>query len=123
MEDQLISFETAKLARDKGWDIVTDKAFNPNTGKAIKGNVIFHLLQAEPDLSKHTFRPTQSLLQKWLREVHKIHVNPEYAAPDTNRYNYRIDAYSCQFFGESSERFDTYEEALEAGLQHALKLI
>jgi Mg2+/Co2+ transporter CorB len=48
MTDQLISFETAKLAKEKGFNI------------------------------KHYWyndiRPTQSLLQKWLREKHGIHI-------------------------------------------------
>ena len=57
--------------------------------------------------------PTQSELQKWLRDKHNILVlidrgDKPYITFQHNR---------------SKEDFDTYEEALEKGLQEALKLI
>lgn len=125
MEEQRISFETATLAKDKGYDIVDyNHAFNPNTGYELEGHVVTNLLYAEPDLSKHLFRPTQSLLQKWLREKHNIHVE----CCHNDQIGYRV--WTKTFpdktsFVEKNENifFNAYEEALEQGLLEALKLI
>ncbi len=72
MEEQLISFETAKLAKEKGFDIICQKGFNPNNGNIIEGNLWFVLNTLESNY--HIQCPTQSLLQRWLREVHNIHI-------------------------------------------------
>lgn len=56
------------------------------------------------------------LLQKWLREVHKINV---YCIPsdfEEGAWYNNIASHNPVFIG-------TYEEALEIGLQEALKLI
>ena len=70
--------------------------------------------------------PTQSLLQKWVREEHKIFVccgisstnyREKLLSFDTNVYTH--DLGHSQTFKENS----SYEQALEAGLIEALKLI
>lgn len=87
MEDQLISFETAKLAKEKGFEEYCFSYYN------LKGE-IKHNYSENGSSTDVDFRvdledlldnfnrgipntysaPTQSLLQKWLREVHKIHI-------------------------------------------------
>ena len=73
--------------------------------------------------------PTQSLLQRWLREEHNIHVIPMISS-NVVYYGYEIIKYSSE--NENGKHIDadfkqpfskTYEEALEVGLQEALKLI
>lgn len=97
MNDQLISIETAKLANSKGF----------------------------PCYIKVNDFPTQSLLQKWLREKHGINVEVflSYEFP-YNTYFYRVMKIG-KYFTLSHTDFESniYEEALEAGLQEALKLI
>ena len=75
-----------------------------------------------------SLRPTQSLLQKWLREVHKLHVNIimyEYWYPEVEIINDRAESYPHPNYEYPNGKVDyeTYEEALEIGLQEALKLI
>lgn len=88
--------------------------------------------------------PTQSLLQKWLREEHEIQVyaTMESLGSDEWGYSYEINYLPkehqnakrrvCRFeyidsykeFGSTYEgAWDTYEEALESALLEALKLI
>lgn len=123
MEEQRISFETAILAKDKGYDIVEyNHAFNPNTGYKLEGHVVTSLLYAEPDLSKHLFRPTQSLLQKWLREVHDIDVIINTLRNQGNK-DYQTHISSLKETTKGEYYHKTYEEALEVGLQEALKLL
>jgi len=83
MKDELIEFKTAALAKEKGFNIETyalysaGELFNPEDSSISVLGI--------PDDSLHKFNhnkcvdstcsaPTQSLLQKWLREIHKIDV-------------------------------------------------
>ena len=113
MNEQLISLETSKLAKEKGFDRI----------KIVSKNNIEAAYNA----------PTQSLLQKWIREVHNIHINIDYGCGITLRNEYYQYSYSLEDINkaEEEERFEqfageiypTYEASLEAGLYNALLLI
>lgn len=67
--------------------------------------------------------PTQSLLQKWLREKHNIHIGVYY---NKNSCVWDVECWhvdDVEPFYYGNIEFNTYEEALENGLQEALKLI
>lgn len=115
--DTLISFNTAKLAKEKGFNVKTKNWYDQtgvlNPTKGIRGAMVYH---------NFGYAPTQSLLQKWLREKHDIFLNidliegkyvPTYKLTnDMSRVSTMLNIY-----------FNTYEESLEKGLQEALKLI
>jgi hypothetical protein len=128
MKDELITFETAKLAKEKGFNIPTlhyyrgDGDFvNPWMDVIVKS---YHILNHNKSIESYFYSaPTQSLLQRWLRDVHKIYLVPTVDI-ESRKYSWEIYNFntSKQESGEW-EKYNTYEEALEAGLQHALKLI
>lgn len=132
MKDTLITYELAKLAKEKGfkWKTLYFYIINHNAG--LDYILIDNLKQNQFDrISKeechfgYPFRlaaPPQSLLQKWLREVHNIHIELQF---DTISYGYRIfDPFkSNDYFTEWKYDKWTYELALEAGLKQALLLI
>jgi hypothetical protein len=63
---------------------------------------------------------SQSLLQKWLREEHKYNVTPHFSV----KSGWNCNGVPLYHFGSVwTDYFETYEEALEKGLQEALKLI
>ena len=67
--------------------------------------------------------PTQSLLQKWLREEHYIIV---WVYPAIRLNGYQGCIQKKNMVGKNiilTHKFETYEEALEQGLFEALKLI
>lgn len=64
MEEQLISSETAKLAKDKGFNLK-----EPCTCGGFP-NCICDAVR----IDNYIYKPTQSLLQKWLREIYNIHI-------------------------------------------------
>ena len=116
MEEQLITFETAKLAKEKGFNI--------------SGNNIY---ENEELLCEVEFKnwnngtlcllaPTQSLLQRWLREVRDIYININ---TDNNKsfYSDVNEEYFYDGYRGKALIFKSYEEALEDGLQEALRLI
>ena len=67
MEDQLISFETAKLPKDKGFPQISSPCFDSNG--TIRNSTYFKSLSNFTGRTKTGYyQSTQSLLQKWLRE-------------------------------------------------------
>lgn len=103
---ELIGFETGKLAKEKGYNII----------------FIVDMPNGEPvDFHKP---PTQSVLSRWLRENHGIHVESELKFMNGPFYVFRIKHIELgEMFTGERPRFDSYENAFEAGLQEALKLI
>lgn len=132
MTDQLISFETAKLAKEKGFEFDSDKAgtytisdFSNSTSTSI---CISDILEKESENKlwlNINSKPTQSLLQKWLREEHNIDIIIKPWTGDikgTKTYAADITIFGSNKYIKCS-RYNTYEEALEIGLQSALNLI
>jgi hypothetical protein len=123
MEEKLISFETAKLAKEKGFNIPQAKGYY----KHMDTQIVLWIDPKDQD-DFIAFAPTQALLQKWLREVHTIDCTPAYTSTNEKTLCYDSMVYSDLFPDEELEDIDldsekTYEEALEEGLLTALKLI
>lgn len=147
MKDELISFETSKLAKEKGFEARQYSIFNYSVD--IEEHTVYiqdlNITINREDWTMDLCIAPQSLLQRWLREIHKIHVNP------VVNYNIEGSIYGSIYFVSITtfyeknleirwvldERFEelrklglathkifkTYEEALEEGLYEALKLI
>lgn len=105
MKEDLITFETAKLAKEKGFKL----------------DVWFTGIDTAVNL------PTQSLLQKWLREIHGIHVESRYEVVGRNNWQYVfhiLDGRSIHIDQMNNIDYsESYEKALEKGLCEALKFI
>jgi hypothetical protein len=121
MTDQLISFETAKLACKKGFR--EEQEFYIDSESRIN------------HVHRGFMCPTQSLLQKWLREIHNFFICIKCDGKskfDFHGYPLNEETWTGQRdkeygfgpeIGAKPYRFNSYEEALEIGLQEALKLI
>ena len=143
MQEELISFETAKLAKEKNFKEDCTHIYCKNTtcNHLMEPYKYSYKVNGNADIKDNLgygitwSAPTQSLLQKWLREKHNLHL---YITPlgDMDRYV----SYSCFLYEPHEQCYnwhcgkeyepigvikycDTYEEALEAGLQEALKQI
>lgn len=124
MKEELIQFETAKLARNKGYDEKSIYFFREDTKlfsffgcptcNSNPGNTSDFVCSA----------PTQSLLQKWLREVHNIHIKIHHFTEQPMDDEIWKDCYQV-FINDIAKHpyTKTYEKALEKGLFEALKLI
>ena len=125
MEDTRITFETAKLAKEKGFPQEPNKLKIPyyNYKGEFKGDVKDwlrkYLRKEDTSDVESVSAPTQSLLAKWLREEHNIHL--------IAYKNINIDGYDWCYITTDGitniNSYKTYEEAYEIGLQEALKLI
>lgn len=155
MEDKLIEYSTAKLAKEKQFQEYTSYFYTKENGLCsidtdgeilniynddltfkdsiwdCNGDFWYNEIEDEEGIYAQTYEPikypapTQSLLQKWLREKYKIILIIGY------QYEYDSTPYSYWIYKEEQslpinqwvDDLETYEEALEKGLQEALKLI
>lgn len=144
MKEQLVSFETAKLAKEKGFDIEIYSYFWDDDGDVCEIDEKDALDSFEDNWNNDTkysdyySRPTQSLLQKWLRDIHNIDVQPVcnyhyklgkqyYLGIIFTNTDKKVDTIiikeTDKFLDTINRHYNSYEEALEKGLQEALKVI
>ncbi len=129
MTEEFVTLETAKLLKEKGFK---EDVFTFYEVDCVEGDMI---LSETYDKSENfnekndcLSAPTQSLAQKWLRETKNIHICVYNCACG---YGYEISKAdngthitSSVYEGPNDGgKWDIYEEALEAGILEALKLI
>lgn len=123
MTEELVTLETAKMLRTKGFNEYCKNVIDINN---IPRETIY---RTNNELPKQCFsQPTQSIAQKWLRETKNLHVK---IYRNACGYGYIIVKANNGTWMEDDDakgpndsgNWDTYEEALEAGLQEALELI
>jgi hypothetical protein len=129
MEDQLISFETAKLANKVKFDENCSAYYEPDgylnlaRWKHVQNNQTLCYRKKSGYPYDSILAPTQSLLQKWLREIHNQFL---YVENSNGHWNWVIENSNGYIEGELSsdnDYYPTFEEALEIGLLEALKII
>jgi hypothetical protein len=133
MEEQLVSLKTARSAKKQGFKERCRYFFNEGSGWKVQED---YMLRQDKTIEA----PSQSLLQKWLREEKDILVEVTFsnrlsrklyeAAHEKPSLNFSWKIYTSikdpsHFFPEfwTDDTFETYEEALEKGLQEALKMV
>ena len=125
MKEELISFRTAKLAEKKGLKFNScEHMFIESL--TLKGEYISDKINHDWRFVENVFnwfsRPTQAVLQKWLREEHRFHITIFSSSQES--WMFRITKPNQQLEeGLYSEDFESYEKALEEGLYEGLKLI
>lgn len=117
MKEQLISLETAKLAKEKGFDWKTEQSWSYIIG--VDGK---HFLNY--NIYKGYSAPTQAFLQKWLRE----RPTPIIVTPITDFVAWEVEILNPDTGTISIDKvndrwIDSYEAALETGLLAALNTI
>ena len=137
--EDYVSFETAKLLKEKGFD---EHCFCINYPLPEGGhhNIILpNLLNNSmiPFIDEYKFCrykedfitiPTHQMAIKWLREVHNIFI--DICTLNPSAYTYRVclisDTTGCfyeDYACEEGERFMSYEEAVEFALDYCLNNI
>ena len=131
MKDILIGHDLANLAKEKGFNERVIHYYTPE-GRCTEseGYMTERLVESDWNNGEGNYptmpedvscsAPTQSLLQKWLREKHNLIVIPNYGDL-SNKFSYDI-IYKGDYCG-GDFLYKTYEEALEIGLLEALKSI
>ena len=122
MEETLIGFETAKSANNKGFNAECDYFYNRGSNYKLQNDSI---IRTGDDLIYEA--PTQSLLQKWIREKHELSLEI-FSLSYHNKIQFtfnlkKLNKYEIAILSKDNLHYNSHEEALEAGLIESLKLI
>ena len=129
MRETFVDLNTAILAKQKGFDgdciilIDLNTLLESNSfWKDENGNNVQVAFIKNSDLKKINACtiPSQSLLQKWLREKHKLHTVIIYTI---NGFTYKIVDLKLNHDNVCDIVFESYEDALENALYNMLTLI
>lgn len=136
MEETKIQFDTAKLAKEKGFDLKVNSWYTLFHKQLIETNnkLDFNSFIVTKETTYHSSSysaPTQSLLQKWLRKTYEIEVEVTRDidwANEIHSETYNVSVCDIRLNFQSKENYyqgniQSYEEALEIGLQEALNKI
>lgn len=128
--EDYVSFETAKLLKEKGFDAECHSHYYPchypdgsikyeKDEGAQKGDKTWYNVYSLKNLPKdHYLAPTLQMAMKWLREAHNIDIS---VTPD------RKTGYSVLIFKDKRLPFDTldsystYEQACESAIKYCLE--
>lgn len=134
--EDYVSFEVAKLLKEKGFDDEYTNAFYDKTGN-------LYFIDLLSDLSKHPNNDTDIaastlyVAMKWLREVHKLYIS-------LFSFDYQFDTYGWMFLikplryvegvgwcwdsdhvqekkWSNDMKYNTYEDAVEAAIKYCLE--
>ena len=133
--EDYVSFETAKLLKEKGFDESTSMVYMPY-GYLCKLHRYDSIRNSNyNDITKNYFEytaPTIQMAMKWLREEHSIiiivepHIfNPQEAR--TTRFRFSVwveDNYEEPYFDDPEHQFDsfsTYENTCDVAIKYCLE--
>ncbi len=128
--EDYVSFETAKLLKEKGFQAKCTACYHSDpshTFELVSGRINY----CNPRFSKYKMippynAPTLQMAMKWLREVHKLDmdISIEYTTEKVKVYYYSIlkrtsiRDIDCL---HSETNFNSYEEACEAAIKYCLE--
>jgi hypothetical protein len=130
MKDQEISAATFDLAKQKGWVVTMEHVIlkTPKHYVDARGNKTDEQYFDYTEASSIEV-PTQTSIQRWLREKHGINIiiKPAFSCYNIDKISVYIKSADeneiIDLKGLDFKDFPTYEKALEKALQKALKLI
>ena len=126
-----VSSEIAKLLKEAGFDWECTHYYSVNTLHEPNNGFIHIYKQYEALFYDHNrtkmsvySAPTLDVVQRWLREVKQCYVQvyPMFSFEGTLEY-YFVEVIHPNSRNIKSNEFNTYEEALEAGIKKALEII
>ena len=114
--ENYVSFETAKLLGEKGFDIPCGQAY-------FKGSLVDYTMYGFCN-GELLDCPSQSLALKWLREVHSLHITIKpYITEEGIMYLFEIYKLEAKKFTliKSKTGFEKCEEAAESAIKYCLE--
>ena len=134
IEEQFVSFDTARLLKEAGFDVPCEHFYTDDDYGEMERRKLTHPVNHNAYTDDYSC-PTQSLVSRWLRDAHKIHVFACIEYPTgkwfycnpTGKWFYCIADTTAPSAREGMNmpeaNHDTHEGAMEAGIQEAIKLI
>jgi hypothetical protein len=121
--EDYVSFEVAKLLKEKGFDVYGDGSFGSETEihrEYSPSGKIKALYNSKPHKDGYP-APTHQMALKWLREAHNLHINIFVTWKDKiPHYQWSIDNLITQDTTYDTPCLEKYEEACEAAIKYCL---
>lgn len=122
IEEQYVSFETAKLLKEKGFDVFGDGSYGSETEihrEYSPFGKIRDISTSRPS-EKGYPAPSQQMAMRWLREVHTIDITIEITIIGARPRNYYCSIWDKNNQNYILDVFDTYEDACETAILYCL---
>ena len=122
--EDYVSFETAKLLKDKGFNEPLSTYYNEDT--LIQESIITRDWNNDKFVVNCITAPTLQMAMKWLREKHNIHivVHP-YTDMEGQHWGFIFDKFTYGCWIELgiyiTDSWNSYEEACEVGIKYCLE--
>lgn len=126
IKEDYVSFETAKLLKEKGFDERCTHYYKNEKYLVDLGNSNIHSY-ANSDLVEEFVAPTLQMAMKWLRKEHNIHIQiwileeKGYWFDVEKILNAQYKHKSLYSTGLEDIYFESYEEACEAAIKYSLE--
>ena len=107
--EDYVSFETAKLLKEKGFNELTTKAYPYFEGKDYKYDISC---------------PTLQMAMKWMREVHNIFIEVSVSIDLNGKYHYSYSILNkeAKYVRKEYTSFDwDYNQACETAIKYSLE--
>ena len=124
IQDRVVSFGLAKLAKAKGFKVICDRMYDSGGSLEEYNNFKYNLN------TNYTLAPTQGVLAEWIRIIYKIHVSisTEFISEKPTEVLYY---HKLQYLSKREDKENTtnktycsdYYNVYEDGLYKALKTI
>lgn len=117
--EDYVSFETAKLLKEKGFNWNTDKQFNSDK---IVGD--YNITDRSRYPERYLDAPTLQMVMKWLRENYCLYIDIELlSGPSFSWYIWFMNDPKHMMGCSEDIRhyYDAYEEACEAAIKYCLE--
>lgn len=120
IHEENCTYEVCKLAKEKGFNWICSHYYRTNNKD------LFRVFPCEDwsDIRERINAPTQSLLQRWLREEKGIYIAMFPNMANSFASDYIVYTKGDKFWNPvytAHSEFDTYELALEDALAYSLK--
>lgn len=133
IKESYCSFEVSKLLKEKGFDEKCSHYWQNEISEYSIPKEIYKwtdnaFANTEINDSERFSAPTHQMVLKWLREVHKIFIEP-FVSIDLNgkyHYSFRLLNSICKDILEPKDLVridfkDTYEEVIEVAIEYTLE--
>ena len=122
--EDFVSFETAKLLKEKGFDAKCDSCYVYFADDDIRTLNLTHPKSAQLLIKDRYPYVTHQMVMKWLREVHKIFIEISVSIDLIGNYHYSycILNKDCNYIRKGYTSFDwDYNQACEAAIKYCLE--
>ena len=122
-KEDYCSYEQSKKLKELGFDWLSNRYYSKED--CADGQVweySCHPPQNYSDSPRRFTAPTLAQTQKWLREVKKITILIDILS-NKKQFYWKLYDNDLHFNGASNTNYNTYEQALSAGIDKALELL